>query len=62
MDLYSIIKDTYPEIADSEFAFGSIRLQDDGDGVVYIKKWEYSKPIPAGLKLGKPKSQHNLRE
>ena len=54
MDLYSIIKKTYPKIDNSEFAFGSIRLQDDGDGIQYIAKWEYSKPIPAGLNLGKP--------
>jgi hypothetical protein len=28
-------------------------LKDDGDGIQYIAKWEYSKPIPDGLKLGK---------
>jgi len=55
MDLYSQIKETYPEIPDNEFAHGSIRLQDDSDGVgAYIAKWEYSKPIPEGLTLGKP--------
>ena len=54
MDLYSKIKEVYPEIEDTEFMFGSIELRDDGDGVVYIKKWEYSKPIPEGLSLGKP--------
>jgi hypothetical protein len=54
VDLYSIIKETYPAIDDSEFAFGSIRLQDDGDGIQYIAKWEYEQPIPDGLTLGKP--------
>ncbi len=53
MDIYKIIKETYPEINDSEFAFGCIRLQDDGDGIQYIAKWEYEQPIPDGLKLGK---------
>jgi len=32
---------------------GSILLQDDGDGVQYIAEWNYSKPIPKGMKLGK---------
>ena len=54
MDLYSIIKEIYPELNDSEFAFGSIRLQDDGDGIQYIAKWDYHQPIPDGLTLGKP--------
>jgi hypothetical protein len=53
MSLFNIIKEIYPEIEDWEFAEGSIRLQDDGDGIVYIAKWEYDKPIPEGLKLGK---------
>jgi hypothetical protein len=57
MDLYSQITAVYPELANTEqydeFQYGSIRLQDDGDGVQYIAKWEYSKPIPDGLKLGK---------
>lgn len=53
MDLYAQIKEIYPEIEDNEFVEGSIRLQDDGDGIQYIAKWEYSKPLPKGLKLGK---------
>lgn len=32
---------------------GKIWVVDDGDGVQYIAKWEYTEPIPAGLKLGK---------
>lgn len=45
----------YPELTLTDFVpdSGSINLRDDGDGVVYIYKWEYSKPIPDGLKLGK---------
>ena len=57
MDLYLQIISIYPELAiteeKDEFRDGSIRLQDDGDGIQYIAKWEYSKPIPSGLKLGK---------
>jgi len=48
------IVETYPEISLTDtFEKLGIYLQDDGDGVVYIAKWEYSKPIPDGLKLGK---------
>jgi hypothetical protein len=59
MELWEKIIESYPELADNEFAafdlYGSIRLKDDGDGIgAYISKWEYSKPIPKGLFLGKP--------
>lgn len=49
------IKKVYPQLTDSDFALdsGTILLRDDGDGITYIAKWEYTKPIPAGLKLGK---------
>ena len=58
MDLYSIIIETYPELAitDDYNNFGydkQIQLRDDGDGVQYIAKWDYIKPIPDGFKLGK---------
>ena len=55
MDLFTQITTAYPELKDADFepTSGSILLQDDGDGVQYIGKWEYSKPIPDGLKLGK---------
>lgn len=55
MELWQIIKNTYTELSDLDFGSdGSIRLQDDLDGQgAYIAKWEYSKPIPDGLKLGK---------
>lgn len=53
--LYEQIIAIYPELENTdEFAKGSIRLQNDSDGTGdYIAKWEYSKPIPEGLKLGK---------
>jgi hypothetical protein len=55
MTLYEEIIAAYPELADStEFIYGSIRLQNDLDGFGdYIAKWDYSKPIPEGLQLGK---------
>ena len=45
----------YPELTEQDFArHGCIELRDDSDGFgAYISKWEYSKPIPEGLKLGK---------
>ena len=55
MDLFTQITVVYPELTDADFMLntGSILLRDDGDGIQYIAKWEYLKPIPAGLKLGK---------
>lgn len=59
MDLFTKITKVYPELTSNDFnpINGSILLRDDGDGVQYIDKWEYSEPIPDGLKLGK---QNNL--
>lgn len=56
MDIYEKIIETYPELSDKDFSpIGTINLQDDCDGTgVYIAKWEYSEPLPKGLKLGKP--------
>ena len=53
--MYDQIVEAYPQLtlADFDSHTGTILLQDDGDGVVYIAKWSYSKPIPDGLKLGK---------
>jgi hypothetical protein len=55
MTIYDTIIEAYPELTTADFVphSGSITLADDGDGVVYLAKWDYSKPIPAGLKLGK---------
>ena len=55
MTLDEQVKAAYPELTDADFGrFGTIELRDDSDGLgAYIDKWEYSKPIPDGLKLGK---------
>ena len=55
MDLFNKIIAVYAELTVSDFnpGKGLILLQDDGDGIQYIAKWEYTKPIPDGLKLGK---------
>ena len=55
MSLLEQIIETYPELTIEDFNYrdGSINLQDDGDGIVYIKKWEYLKPLPEGMKVGK---------
>jgi hypothetical protein len=57
MALYDDLIAALPELADKPDEFlidGSIRLRDDSDGLgAYIEKWEYSKPIPEGFKLGK---------
>ena len=61
MGLYETIIATYPELADIndlKFWTKTINLQDDSDGKgAFIAIWNYEKPIPDGLKLGK---QHNL--
>jgi hypothetical protein len=56
MNLYEKIIAAYPELTENDFGRnGTIRLQDDSDGVgAYIAKWEYSEPLPKGLTLGKP--------
>ena len=55
MTLYDEIIAALPELTFADFAKnGTIELQDDSDGQgAYIAKWEYSKAIPNGLKLGK---------
>jgi hypothetical protein len=56
MSLFDEIVAIYPELTNDDFALnGSIGLRNDSDGVGdYIEKWNYSKPIPEGLSLGKP--------
>ena len=56
MELWEKIAAAYPEIdITGDWLTLGIYLQDDADGVgSYIDKWEYSKPIPKGLTLGKP--------
>lgn len=55
MELWQKIIEAYPEIKPTDdFELLGIFLRDDSDGQgAYISKWEYSKPIPEGLKLGK---------
>jgi hypothetical protein len=55
MALYDDLIAAIPELTKEDFGLrGTIILRDDSDGLgAYIEKWEYSKPIPAGLKLGK---------
>jgi hypothetical protein len=56
MSLYDQIIAVYPELTKDDFdsITGAIFLFDDSDGQgAYIAKWDYSKPIPEGLKLGK---------
>jgi len=55
MELWQIILDAYPELSSNDFnpVNGVIGLQDDGDGIAYIAKWEYAKPLPEGMKVGK---------
>ena len=55
MTLDEQLKAAYPQLTDADFArFGTIELRDDSDGQgAYIDKWEYSEPMPKGLKLGK---------
>jgi len=56
MSLFEEIIAVYPELTDSDFnpVSGVILLQNDSDGEGdYIAKWDYSQPIPTGLKLGK---------
>jgi hypothetical protein len=57
MSLFDDLIEALPELTKTDFHpnFGTISLQDDADGIgAYIAKWEYSKPIPDGLSLGKP--------
>ena len=55
VNLFEQIITTYPELTSEDFGpRGPIRLQDDSDGQgAYIAKWEYSKPLPEGMKVGK---------
>jgi len=55
MELNEIIIEAYPELSGIGLLESGINLQNDSDGIgAYIREWNYSKPIPKGLKLGKP--------
>jgi len=56
MTLFETIIKAYPELTDADFdpATGTILLRNDADeSGDYIAKWEFAKPVPKGLKLGK---------
>ena len=55
MTLYETILAAYPELEGTKsFSNGTITLQNDSDDKGdYIAEWNYSQPIPTGLKLGK---------
>lgn len=54
MTLYDKIISIYPELANYDFAFGAITLQNDSDGKGdYIAKWEHpTLPRPTDEQLG----------
>jgi hypothetical protein len=53
MTIVETIKEAYPELEGKDFEI-KLLVQDDSDGEgAYIAQWNYSKPIPEGLKLGK---------
>jgi hypothetical protein len=56
VSLYDDLIAALPELEDSPaFSNGTIVLQNDSDGLGdFIAIWDYSKPIPEGLTLGKP--------
>ena len=55
MELWEKIIAAYPEINPTDdFKELGIWLRDDSDGLgAYIYQWEYSKPLPEGMKVGK---------
>jgi hypothetical protein len=54
MNLIDSIIEANPAITRDDFLpNASIRLQDDGDGIEYIAKWEHTLPIPDRFKVGK---------
>jgi len=53
MSLYAKIKMVYPELTDDDF-LTSISLRNDADDAGdYIAEWNYAKPLPDGMKIGK---------
>ena len=53
--MLDIIYAAYPELEGQDLRGLGIMLQDDSDGNgVWLVSWAYSKPVPAGVKVGKP--------
>jgi hypothetical protein len=58
MKLWEKIVEALPEIkATDDFRKLGIYLKDDGDGIEYVEKWEYTDPLPSRIVLGKPSSK-----
>jgi hypothetical protein len=54
MTIIETIIAAYPELEGADLFGLGIMLQDDSDGQgAYIAKWEYSQPLPDGMKVGK---------
>ena len=56
MALYDDLIAALPELTQADFApiTGTIVLQNDADASGdFIAKWDYSKPLPKGFKVGK---------
>lgn len=56
MTLVEQIMQAIPELTIENFGpfDGRIVIRDDSDGFgPYIEKWEYPKPLPEGMKVGK---------
>jgi hypothetical protein len=54
VELYETIVNTYPELIGKDLLNLGIILQDDSDGKgIFLSEWNYSKPIPSGIKIGK---------
>jgi len=56
MTLFDEIITAYPELNTDQKPFfnGTIILRNDSDGLPdYVAVWNYEKPLPEGLKLGK---------
>ena len=54
MALIDLIIEQLPELVDAKVIGKTIILQNDSDGRGdYIAKWDYSKSLPAGMKVGK---------
>ena len=56
MTIYETIIATYPELERTKvFEDCVIYLENDSDGIgTWIREWNYSKPLPEGLVVGKP--------
>ena len=55
MTIIETIVAAYPELEGTDLYFiHGIKLQDDSDGEgTYIAEWNYSQPLPEGMKVGK---------